>query len=278
MTEQVQDTVAQADDNIETVTDSANPVDVTTESKSEQQAPTVEFRDGKYYMDGQRIYTRDDTNRIAANAKKDVESRILQELNVDSFDSVKSVVQTLQETTPEAQGLNVESLRDAVKKREQTVEELQSQVNQLKTSLLLKDHMSQLQSAMPGNWNTDQKQAVVDLMQARNMLAVEGDTFAIRNGDSFLTTDGETPDYAGAVEVVGKSLGLPFGKQGVNLQYGETNSDTSVNKTKPLDESRLLTDSAYRSAYTKLRQYNPSVKRSTITDAMVKKQMDKARG
>ena len=220
------DTVVQ-DDNIAPVTDTATSVDnveqsTATDTKSDNTTPAVEIRDGKTFVNGIRMYSRDDTNKIAANAKNEVERNILNELNVDSIDSVKQVVNTLQTVSPEdGQGLNVNSLRDAVKKREATVEELKGQVTTLKTELLLKDHMGKLTSAMPSNWNADQRNAVVDLMKARNMLAVEGDTFAIRNGNDFLTTDGETPDYGAAVETVGKTLGLSFGKKGVDLQYGE---------------------------------------------------------
>lgn len=281
MTEQVLDTAVPTD-NGAPVTDSAQPVDNSvTDTKSDTSTtPSVEIRDGKLYVDGTRVYTRDDTNRIAANAKKEAESRFLSELNVDSFDSVKSVVQTLQETTPTSEGqssLNVNALRDAVKKREATVEELTQQVNSLKTELLLKDHMSQLQAAMPNNWTKEQRNAVVKLMQADGMLAVEGDTFAIRAGDNYLTTDGETPDYAKAVELVGNNLGLQFGKKGVELQYGETSTDVSSSKIKPLDESRLTSDAEYRAAYMNIRQYQPSLARSSITDNMVKKQMEKYR-
>jgi len=142
---------------------------------------------------------------------------------------------------------------------------------------LLKDHMSKLTTAMPSNWNADQRNAVVDLMKARNMLAVEGDTFAIRNGEDFLTTDGETPDYGAAVEVVGKSLGLSFGKKGVDLQYGDTNS-ANPNANKPLDDAKLNSDAEYRSAYMQLRKYQPGLGRDNITDAMVKSQLKKMRG
>ena len=230
--DQVQETAVQSD-NTETVTDSANPVDAVTDTKSDNvTTPVVERREGKLFIDGTRVYTRDDVNKIGANARREVESKLLQDLNVDSIDSVKNVVQTLQESTPtsdgEGQSLNVNSLRDAVKKREATVDELQQQVLSLKTDLLLKDHMSNLQNAMPGNWNADQKSAVIDLMKARNMLAVEGDTFAIRSGEDYLTTDGETPDYNAAVEVVGKSIGLPFGKKGVDVQYGETSTSRTI--------------------------------------------------
>ena len=282
MEQDVQQNTAVQSDNTAPVTDTAQPVDnIATDTKSDTTTtPSVETRDGKLFVDGTRVYTRDDTNRIAANAKKEAESRFLTELNVDSLDSVKSVVQTLQETTPTSEGessLNVNSLRDAVKKREATVEELKTQVNSLRTELLLKDHMGQLQSAMPSNWSNEQQNAVIKLMKADGMLAVEGDTFAIRNGENFLTTDGETPDYAGAVELVGKSLGLQFGKKGVDIQYGETSTDVSSTKTKALDEGRLNSDAEYRAAYMNIRQYQPGLSRSQVTDNMVKKQMEKTR-
>jgi hypothetical protein len=278
MTDEVYNPAVQTD-NVAPVTDSAQPVDnVTTETKSDTSTtPSVEVRDGRMFVDGIRVYTRDDTNKIAANAKREAESNFLRELNVDSIDSVKSVVKTLQETTQSEEGssLNVNALRDAVKKREATVEELQMQVKSLKTDLLLKDHMSQLQNAMPSAWSADQKSAVIDLMKARNMLAVEGDTFAIRNGDNFLTTDGETPDYNTAVELVGKSLGLNFGKKGVDLQFGDTSTDVDSRKVKPLDEGRLVSDAEYRAAYMQIRQYQPHLARTEITDNMVKNAVQK---
>lgn len=262
------------------VTDSASSVDNNaTDTKSDlNTTPKVEQRDGKTYIDGQRIYSRDDVNKIGANAKREVESRLLQELNVDSIENVKQVINTLQDSSdPQGTSLNVDSLRDAVKKREATVEELQNQVKSLKTDLMLKDHLGQLNNAMPSAWNADQKGAVVDLMKARGMLAVEGDTFAIRSGDSYLTTDGETPDYNAAVELVGKTLGLNFGKKGVDLQYGETSTDVSGRQTKPLNEERLVDDAEYRAAYMNIRQYQPTVSRSAITDTMVKKSMETRR-
>ena len=113
-------------------------------------------------------------------------------------------------------------------------------------------------------------------MKARGMLAVEGDTFAIRNGNDFLTTDGETPDYGAAVETVGKSLGLSFGKKGVDLQYGETSSGDIGNKA--LDEAKMSSDVEYRNAYMTIRKYQPSLGRSDISDAMVKSQLKKMKG
>lgn len=274
------DTAVQPETQVEPGTDTATSVEtgqtVTADTKSDNTTPQVELRDGKTFVDGVRVYTRDDTNRIAANAKHEVEKNILNDLNVDSIEQVKQVVTTLQETSSqEGQSLNVESLRDAVKKREATVEELKAQVNELRTDLLLKDHMGQLQNAMPGAWTPTQRDSVIKLMKADNMLAVEGDTFAIRNGNDFLTVDGETPDYAKAVEIVGKDkLGLSFGKQGVDLQYGETTTE-NAKSLKGLDDNRVNNDAEYRSAYLKLRQYQPSMGRDQVTDSMVRKQMAK---
>jgi len=282
------DTAVQPENNVESVTDTANPVateqSVASETKSDNNTtPSVEIREGKTFVNGVRVYTRDDTNRIAANAKNEVQKQMLNELNVDSIDQVKKVVSTLQEVDPqEGSTLNVDSLRDAVKKREATVEELKQQVTSLKTDLLLKDHMSQLQNAMPSNWSAQQKESVIKLMKADNMLAVEGDTFAIRNGNDFLTVDGEQPDYAKAVEIVGKDkLGLSFGKQGVDLQYGETTdtlAGTSSNASKGVDDNKIAIDTDYRAAFMRIRQYQPGISRSSITDAMVKKEMKKQAG
>ena len=257
------------------VTDSADNVDVSNTVKSEKNTtPSVEVKDGKTYVDGNRVYSRDDVNKIGANARKEVESRLIADLNVDSIDSVKGVVKALQDSNPSEEGssLNVESLRDAVKKREATVEELKSQVNSLKTDLLLKDHMGQLNSAMPSNWSAEQKSAVVKLMKADNMLAVEGDTFAIRSGDSYLTTDGETPDYASAVELVGKNLGLNFGKKGVDVPLGELNTASDGKQVaKPVNQDRVKNDPAYREAYLDMRlNRKGGVGTRDITDNMIK--------
>ena len=275
------DTAVQPE-NVEPVTDSANPVateqSVATETKSDNNTtPSVEVKDGKTFVNGVRVYTRDDTNRIAANAKNEVQKNILNELNVDSIDQVKQVVSTLQEVNPdEGNSLNVNSLRDAVKKREATVEELKSQVNSLKTDLMLKDHMGQLQNAMPSNWSAQQKDSVIKLMKADNMLAVEGDTFAIRNGNDFLTTDGEQPDYAKAVEIVGKEkLGLSFGKQGVEVQYGETGLNDAGQNSRLFSQNKVDADTEYRSAYMRIRRNQPGLSKSKITDSMVKKEMQR---
>ena len=276
------DTAEHTEVNSAPVTDSVNPVDnveesTATDTKSDNNTtPKVEFRDGKTYVDGIRMYSRDDTNKIAASAKHEVEKSILNQLNVDSIDQVQKVVSTLQEVNPtEGESLNIESLRDAVKKREATVEELKSQVVSLKQDLLLKDHMSKLEAAMPTNWTPSQRQSVVKLMKADGMLAVEGDTFAIKAGDNYLTTDGETPDYTKAVELVGKEvLGLSMGKKGVDIQYGETSGETSSQQVKPVDQNKLNTDPNYRTAYMHIRKYRPNVARDSITNNMVLKEME----
>jgi hypothetical protein len=126
---------------------------------------------------------------------------------------------------------------------------------------------------MPGNWTPEQRTAVVDLMKARNMLAVEGDTFAIRNGNDYLTTDGETPDYKAAVNTVGQSLGLNFGKQGVDLQLGETNP-TPPTKQVAVDDNKINSNAEYRAAYMRIRKYQKKGKEA-ITDSMVKAEMSR---
>jgi len=280
------DTAVQSEAQIEPGTDTATSVETeqsgSADTKSDKSTtPVVEQREGKLFVDGVRVYTRDDTNKIAANAKHEVEKNILNDLNVDSIDQVKQVVSTLQETNvAEGQGLNVESLRDAVKKREATVEELKAQVTSLKTDLLLKDHMGQLQSAMPNAWTPTQRDSVIKLMKADGMLAVEGDTFAIRNGNDFLTVDGEKPDYAGAVELKAKELGLSLGKKGVDVQYGETTgtSKTSADPNAPVNDAKLNSDSEYRAAYMKIRQYQPSLGKSSVSDKMVKDMLKKMKG
>ena len=256
------------------------PVNTDTEAETMVEAksdavstPSVEVRDGKMYVDGVRVYTRDESNRIASNAKKDAESRILQELEVDSFDKVKSVVNQLRNTDVEGgESLNVQSLKDAVKKREQTVEELRAELNNVRTDYALREHIGNLKDNMPASWSAEQKSAVVDLMKARNMLHMEGDSFAIRNGDDFITTDGERPDYATAVKVVGQTLGLPFAKKGVDILEADR-APASDTAKKGVDMDRTKKDPAYRAAYVTLRTQNATMQRSSITDKMVLDQM-----
>lgn len=239
--------------------------------------PVVEQKDGKMYVDGVRVYSRDDTNRIAANAQKQVESRILSDLDVDSIDQVKKVVTELRSATPENTSLDVEALRNAVQKREATVEELKAELSRVKTDYAVKEHVSTLKDNMPTTWKTEQKDAVVDLMKARNMLLMEGETFAIKNGDDYLTVDGEKPDYKTAVEVVGKSLGLPFAKKGVDtFDADRTPADVQSN-SRGVDAKRLQTDREYSSAYVQVRNANKNIPREQITDGMIKKHIDRNR-
>jgi hypothetical protein len=247
------------------------------EAKSEQSVkpstPNVENKDGKLFVDGVRVYSRDETNAIASKAKKDVEAGLLSDLDVDSFDQVKQVVTQLRNTDVEqGHGLNVNALKDAVKKREQTVDELRSELSRVKTDYALKEHIGALKDNMPSQWNIEQKSAVVDLMKARDMLHLEGDTFAIKQGEDYFTTDGESPDYKTAVEVVGKGLGLPFAKKGVDT----FDVDRQPNESKAsglASQDKMKSDPAYRQAYINLRDRNRNLSRSEITDAMVQKQM-----
>lgn len=256
-----------AGENVQTANTDAE-AETKVEAKSETKASTgVELRDGKMYVDGVRVYTRDDTNRIAANAKKDAESRILSDLEVESFDKVKSVVSQLRDA-PEGESLNVQSLKDAVKKREQTVEELRAELQSVKTDYALKSHIGTLKDSMPTAWNSDQKSAVVDLMKARNMLHLEGDVFAIKSGEDYLTVDGETPDYASAVKVVGQTLGLPFAKKG-NSVIDVDKTPAGESSSKAIDMTKVNSDAAYRAAYVNLRQQNATLPRDQITNKMV---------
>ncbi len=275
MTEQV-DTAVQPE-NVEPVTDSVEPV--VELNKSDM--PTPEYKDGKWYLEGKRFYTRDETNQVTARAKNDAVSNILTELDVDSIDQVKDVITTLKSTelTEEGQSsLDVKALKQAVARREATVEDLTMEVSNLKRDLLLKDHLGSLQSHMPGAWSVEQRQAVVDLMQARGMFAVENDTFQLKSGDDYLTVDGIKPDYEAAVSVVGKGLGLPFGKKGVDVVNAEqTANDESGRSPKELNADKLQSDPEYRAAYTSLRNSNLNWNRSDITHNMVMKQVEKVR-
>lgn len=265
-------------ENIAPVTDTATSIDVKSEETSTQTVETnntsnqPEYKDGKWYLDQKRFYTRDETNMVAKQAEDRARQSIMKELDVDDLSQIKTVVNELRSVNnEEGQSLNVKALKDAVMKKEQSLEELQSQVKTLKTELVLKDHLGKLQSVMPSNWSADQSQAVIDLMNARNMIAVEGDTFALRDGDSFLTVDGETPDYSAAVERIGKQLNFSFGKKGVDVAYGETNTGSST--PKGIDDARLKSDASYRRAYMQIRDYNKNLTRDQITDGMIKKKM-----
>lgn len=265
-------------DNPETATENAESVSTATETK-EASAPKVEVKDGKTFVDGIRVYSRDETNKIAANAKAQVEKNVLNELDVDSFDQVKTVISELRSVSPnqEQPSLDVQSLRDAVKKKEQSLEELQSTVTSLKTELVLKDHMSNLQNAMPSEWGSEQKAAVIDLMKARGMMQIQDSTFVIKDGDNFLTTDGDTPDYKTAVESIGKSIGLQFAKKGIDAVSTDNSQSVEKSTRKSVDEGRLQSDNKYRSAWVNYRKANPMLSIGQVTHKAVLDYMAKSK-
>lgn len=270
-----------ASENTEVQTDQTAPVTDTenvTLTQSETTEPKLERKDGKMYVEGVgRVYTRDDTSKIAANAKNEAVNGLLRELDVDSLDQVRDVISTLKSHGEEGENsLDVRALKQTVAKREATLEELTAQVGSLKNELLLKDHIGNLNTAMPGSWTPDQKTAVLDLMKARDMFAVEGDQFQLRNGNEYLTVDGERPDYASAVDVIAKTLGLNTGKRGVDVVKVDGSESVDNRTVKPLDETRLKTDAEYRAAYMNLRQYS-NASRIDISHNMVSKQLDKMR-
>jgi len=244
-----------AGENVQSVTETGVEAvaDTNSEEKVTTKAPAVEIKDGnKMFIDGNRVYSRDETNVIASKARRDVETKLLNDLEVESFDKVKQVVSELRNTDIADNSLNVQGLRDAVAKREQTVEELRAELTAVKTDYALKEHVSTLKDNMPSQWKAEQKSAVVDLMQARNMLQLEGDTFAIKNGEDFITVDGETPDYKTAVEVVGKQLGLPFAKKGVESFDADKQPSRAKSSGLPIDKL-IAGDPQLRNAYVKLR-------------------------
>jgi hypothetical protein len=108
-------------------------------------------------------------------------------------------------------------------------------------------------------------------MKARDMLHYQDGTFAIKNGDEFLTTDGETPDYKSAVETIGKTLGLPFAKKGIDT-FDADKKPSSTKDSAPVNEERLKSDPQYRRAYASLRE-RQRLSRSQITDALITKTM-----
>jgi len=264
------------------VTETEQTVDSSVEEtvKSEAQTPNVEYKEGKLFVDGERKFSRNDANKIIAAEKDRMVQGLLAELDVDSLDQVKDVVKQIKTLNPEDNSLNVNALKQTLAKREATVEELQSEIKSLKTDLLLKDHMNNLNTNMPGSWTAEQKTAVIDLMKARNMFAVQDGSFQLRNGDEFLTVDGTTPDYAGAIKLVGDSLGLDAGKKGVNVNYGDSDKlseGTGSRQPKALDEGRISKDPEYRRAYMHIREFKPSIRRADITNNMVLKQMESFR-
>jgi len=274
MTEAVMENTVESTDQ-ETLASTEATEQVTETSDKVEQGPVVEIKDGKTYMDGVRLYTRDESNRIASKATQDAERRILESLNVDSIDQVKAVVDQLQSVDGDT--LNVTQLRDAVKKREATVEELRSELDALKTERKLESHLGKLTGAMPDHWNANQKSAMVDLMKARGMFEMEADTFAIKIGSEYVTDQsGEQPDYQVAISTMAETMGYAMSKPGQKTFDADSEGQRSKSQsTTGVDERRLQTDEQYRTAYVAARQQNPTVSRSAITDAMVRKLMPK---
>ena len=275
------DTVVLAD-NVATVTTDTDSRFESDEKSSEttaaKKSPKVETKEGKTYIDDTRYYTRDDINKIANNSKNEAISNVLRELDVDSLDQVKTVIGQLKGASvgEGTASIDVQALKQTVARKEATVEELNSRVAELQTELVLKDHMTNLNNAMPDGWNNDQREGVLDLMRARNMFAVDNGSFQLKSGNDFLTTDGETPDYATAIETVGKSLGLKFSKKGVDVVNVDKGIDDSAGRNiKELDSKRLENDTMYRSAYMNIRQYKPNLNRADITNNMVVKEMER---
>jgi hypothetical protein len=249
------------------------------ESVTESQSPAIESKEGRLFLDGKRIYTRDDVNSMMDSTIKKHESKLLSDLDVESFDQVKTVVNQLRSASEVAgegdNNLNVEALRNAVAKREQTVEELKTELQRVKTDYALREHIGILKDNMPANWTPTAKESVVTLMKASDMLQLEGDSFHIKNGSDFLTTDGETPDYKSAVEMVGKNLGLPFAKKGVDTY--DAVKQPGQEKVSGVDENRLRTDPEYRKAYVDVRNSNRTATRDSITHQQLQKQMERTR-
>lgn len=260
-------TTASADNTVDSADQTLPATEAATSENTGSSQRVVEERDGKLFVDGVRVYTRDDTNKIASNAKKQAEISVLETLEVDSIDAVKSVLSELRGSEAD-QGVDVKSLRDVVRKKSATVDELQKQVQSLRTQLVEKDHVSKLVSEMPSHWTQSQREGVLDLMRARDMISINENQFVLRDGENYFTQDGETPDYGSAVQHVGKMLGLPMGKTGVSAVEG-TDSPKNTAKRTGIDTDKLSNDRAYRSAYVKLRSLNPGLTKQNITNQMI---------
>ena len=121
-----------ASENTEVQTDQTAPVTDTenvTLTQSETIEPRLEMKDSKMFVNGNRVYSRDDTSKIAANAKNEAVNGLLRELDVDSLDQVRDVISTLKSHGEEGEGnsLDVRALKQTVAKREATLEELTAQ-------------------------------------------------------------------------------------------------------------------------------------------------------
>jgi len=261
----------------ETEEQSQDTISVSSEAEKAT-APNVEVKDGKTYVDGQRMFTKAEKDAIAKTATREVEQRLVNELGVDSLASVKQVVKELQTAniTEGESSLDISALKNTVAKKEQTVAELKAELDAVKSQYVLDNHVGKLKDAMPTAWSPEQKEGVIKLMTADNMFRVEGQSFHIVDGEDFITTDEGLPNYEAAVQKVGTNLGLPFAKKGVATVDAQS---TPVSNNKAgVDDARIKTDPRYRDAYVTLRSKNIGLARENMTNKMVEDQMQKQLG
>ena len=90
MSEEITTDTLVAGENVQPVntdTDADTQVEAKSEeSVTESQSPTLESKEGRLFLDGKRIYTRDDVNSMMDSTIKKHESKLLSDLDVDSFD------------------------------------------------------------------------------------------------------------------------------------------------------------------------------------------------
>ena len=261
----------------ETEEQSQDTISVSSEA-DKATAPNVEVKDGKTYVDGQRMFTKAEKDAIAKTATREVEQRLVNELGVDSLASVKQVVKELQTAniTEGESSLDISALKNTVAKKEQTVAELKAELDAVKSQYVLDNHVGKLKDAMPTAWSPEQKEGVIKLMTADNMFRVEGQSFHIVDGEDFITTDEGLPNYEAAVQKVGTNLGLPFAKKGVATVDAQS---TPVSNNKAgVDDARIKSDPRYRDAYVTLRSKNIGLARENMTNKMVEDQMQKQLG
>lgn len=266
-----QDTVVDTGES-QTVPETANSEENISVNSNESK---VEIREGRYFVDGQRMFTKAEKDAIAKTATREVEQRLVNELGVDSLSSVKQVVKELQTAniTEGESSLDISALKNTVAKKEQTVAELKAELEGVKNQYVLDAHVGKLKDVMPTAWTPEQRNSVVKLMNADNMFRVEGQSFHIVDGEDFITTDEGLPNYTAAVEKVGKQLGLQFSKKGIATV--DAQSTPVSNSKKGLDEARMNSEPRYREAYVALRRQNIKLSRDSVTNKMVEDQMTK---
>ncbi len=266
-----QDTVVDTGES-QTVPETANSEENISVNSNESK---VEIREGRYFVDGQRMFTKAEKDAIAKTATREVEQRLVNELGVDSLSSVKQVVKELQTAniTEGESSLDVSALKNTVAKKEQTVAELKAELESVKSQYVLDAHVGKLKDVMPSAWTPEQRNSVIKLMNADNMFKVEGQSFHIVDGEDFITTDEGLPNYSAAVEKMGKQLGLQFSKKGIATV--DAQSTPVSNSKKGLDEARMNSEPRYREAYVAMRRQNINLSRDTVTNKMVEDFMTK---